>query len=206
MGQFNSNYFILALCFILAIGGVSTSLFGLNLETDMRRDLAARTQTLAASLPTELINQLSGQETDIGTAPYERLKSLLRAIQAASKDCRFIYLTTFKNKEVVFLVDSEPVTSPDYSPPGQIYQEASAALKAMAGKPQAFVEGPESDRWGTWVTGFDVIKDPNTGKLAYQIEWNSQREGNNASGKNDRQQSYHASECSKFNNKFLPFS
>ncbi len=99
----------------------------------------------------------------MSTPNYEKLKHLLMAIRAANKDCRFIYLFGFHHQDVVFLVDSEPIDSPDYSPPGQIYEEASQTLKSMAEAPRAFVEGPEPDRWGTWVTAFDVIKDPSNG-------------------------------------------
>ncbi len=159
-----STYFILAICLLLVIGGVSTGLFGQNLEAEMREELTSRARTLAAALPPESVKQLTASEADMGTANYEKLKRLLMAIRAASKDCRFIYLFGFQHQEVVFLVDSEPLDSPDYSPPGQVYQEASRTLKSMAVAPRAFVEGPEPDRWGTWITAFEVINDPSSGK------------------------------------------
>jgi PAS domain S-box-containing protein len=160
-----SSYFILATCVILVIGGVSTGMFGRNLEADMRVELASRVRIMAAALPPESIKQLTGSEADVGKADYEKLKRLLMAIRSASRDCRFIYLFGFQHRDVVFLVDSEPMDSPDCSPPGQIYQEASLTLKSMAEAPRAFVEGPESDRWGTWITAFDVIKDPSSGTV-----------------------------------------
>ena len=160
-----SSYFILATCFILVIGGVSTGMFGRNLEAEMRVELASRARIMAAALPPESIKQLTGSQADVGEANYEKLKRLLMAIRNASKDCRFIYLFGFHHRDVVFLVDSEPMDSPDYSPPGQIYQEASLTLKSMAEAPRAFVEGPESDRWGTWITAFDVIKDSSSGTV-----------------------------------------
>ncbi len=160
-----STYFVLAICLIMAIGGISTGLFGQNLERDMRQELSSRARMLAAALPREDIKRLTGGEADIGTASYESLKRLLMATQAASKDCRFIYLMAFKNNNVIFLVDGEPATSPDYSPPGQIYQEATATLKSMEAAPRAFLEGPIADHWGCWVTAFDVIRDSDSGKF-----------------------------------------
>jgi PAS domain S-box-containing protein len=158
-------YFLLAICLIVLLGGISTGLYGQNLAREMKEDLASRARIVAAALPSEAIKQLAASQIDVGTAPYEGLKRLLTTLQTASKECRFIYLLTFHQEEVVFLVDSEPVESPDYSPPGQIYQEASPILKSMAAAPHAFVEGPQSDRWGTWITAFEVIKDPSTGKF-----------------------------------------
>jgi PAS domain S-box-containing protein len=160
-----SSYFILAICLILAIGGVSTGLFGQNLEADMRRELASRARTLAAAISQGAIQPLTGSNADLGAPHYENLKRLLMAIRTANKDCRFIYLLGFKNQDVIFLVDSEPLDSQDYSPPGQVYKEASPTLKSMAVAPRAFVEGPEPDRWGTWITAFDVIKDPSSGEF-----------------------------------------
>ncbi len=160
-----STYIILAMSLLLGLGGVSTGLFGQHLEREMRQELALRVRTMAAALPRESIKQLTASEADLGTASYEQLKQLLMAIRSASEDCRFVYLFGFKNHNIVFLVDSEPANSPDYSPPGQIYQEASNELQAMEKTPKAFVEGPEPDRWGTWVTGFEVIKDPQSGQL-----------------------------------------
>ena len=61
-----SSYFILATCFILVIGGVSTGMFGRNLEADMRVELASRARIMAAALPPESIKQLTGSEADVG--------------------------------------------------------------------------------------------------------------------------------------------
>ena len=60
-------YFLLAICLMLVIGGVSTGLFGRNLEAEMRVELASRARTLAAVLSQESIEQLTGSEADLGT-------------------------------------------------------------------------------------------------------------------------------------------
>ena len=159
-----STYFVLAICFMLVIGGVSTGLFGHNLEADMREELVSRARILAAALAPESVKQLTANEADLATPNYQSLKRRLQAIRAASTDCRFIYLLGFQNQDVVFLMDSEPESSENYSPPGQIYHEATSALKSIVAAPRAFIEGPEPDRWGVWFSAFDVIKEPSTGK------------------------------------------
>ncbi len=56
-----STYFILAISLLLVIGGVSTGLFGRNLEADMRLELASRARTLAAALPPEVNKAINRQ-------------------------------------------------------------------------------------------------------------------------------------------------
>ena len=66
---------------------------------------------------------------------------------------------------VFFFIDSEPPESPDYSPPGQAYPEASAILVNAFVSGQETTEGPLTDRWGTWVSGFAPISDTGTGRV-----------------------------------------
>jgi len=44
---------------------------------------------------------------------------------------RFIYLNGSKNGKIFFYVDSENLDSPDYSPPGQQYEEASQLVREL---------------------------------------------------------------------------
>ncbi len=155
--------FLAALILLLGVGGILVGLFGRSLDQDMRRTMATRTRALAAALPLDEIKQLTGTSKDRGTPAYSNLKQLLEKIRLATGDCRFAYLLHFQEKQPVFLVDNEPEDSPALSPPGQVYTEASDQLKAMAACPYSFVEGPITDRWGTWISAFEVIKDPATG-------------------------------------------
>lgn len=78
-------------------------------------------------------------------------------------ELRFLYLMGRKpDKSIVFLIDSEPIGSPDESPPGQPYPEASDALQQVFATGRAAVEGPLSDRWGTWVSALVPIRHPRT--------------------------------------------
>lgn len=158
-------FFVGAVSLLLALGGVSVGLFGRNLEWDLRESLSQRARMLAAALPVQDVRQLTGSPSDEATAAYANLKRLLGDIRAASRDCRFIYLLRFSGRQPVFLIDSEPEDSLEVSPPGQVYLEGSEQLKAMADKPHAFVEGPLTDRWGTWISAFEVIREPDGGAV-----------------------------------------
>ncbi len=155
--------FLTALGILLALGGVSVGLFERSLDRDMRESLAQQARLLGAVLPAKTIRLLTGTADDEGTPAYGNLKQLLGRVRAANRDCRFLYILRFRDGQPVFLVDSEPRDSTEVSLPGQVFWEASAQLKAMAHCPQAFVEGPVTDRWGTWISAFEVLRDPSDG-------------------------------------------
>jgi diguanylate cyclase (GGDEF)-like protein len=70
-----------------------------------------------------------------------------------------------RSGEIVFLADAEPLSSSDYSPPGQVYYEATDVLQGVFVTKQPGVEGPVIDRWGEWVSGFAPIVDAKTGSV-----------------------------------------
>jgi PAS domain-containing protein len=59
---------------------------------------------------------------------------------------------------VVFLADSEPNDSPDHSPPGQVYEEATDTFREVFVTGRETVEGPARDRWGNWISVLIPIK------------------------------------------------
>ncbi len=67
---------------------------------------------------------------------------------------RFIYLMGQKpDGTVFFLIDSEPENCRDYSPPGQVYPEASSVVLNVFASGKETTAGPVTDRWGTWMSG-----------------------------------------------------
>jgi PAS domain S-box-containing protein len=89
-------------------------------------------------------------------------------IQIRSTDplIRFVYVLGQRpDGTVFFFIDSEPPESEDYSPPGQMYPEASASLINVFTTGVEATEGPDADRWGTWVSGLIPITDPQTGEI-----------------------------------------
>jgi PAS domain S-box-containing protein len=147
-------------------GGVAAEIAGNFRDKEMRGILQSRTALAAAALNSVRIKNLSGSESDLANPDYQILKQRLMAMRAANSDCRFVYLVALLNdNNVVILADSEPSTSEDYSPPGQIYDEASDLLRFSLRTGQSAVEGPLPDRWGVWVSSFDPIFDPQTQQM-----------------------------------------
>jgi len=129
-------------------------------DREMRANLLQRVRIAVQAVNVEHVQALTGTKADLESPEYLRLKEQLAAIRSASPQCRFLYLMGRKaDGTVFFFVDSEPPGSEGYSPPGQIYDEFSAGSHRVFETRAEAVEGPVSDRWGTWVSGLAPIND-----------------------------------------------
>lgn len=123
--------------------------------------LSQRVTSFAVAIDADEINQLSGTEDDVENQSYQNLKGKLISLQEFNADTRFIYLMGQRESEIFFYADSEPDTSEDYSPPGQIYDEASDVIYAVF-KEGAIGTEVSTDRWGTWLSVMAPVIDPIT--------------------------------------------
>jgi hypothetical protein len=98
-------------------------------EANLQAELLARTSLATAAINHSLFEGLKGSAEDLSSPAYQQLKILLMRLVAHSPDCRFAYLCRQRGNEIIFVADSEPTNSVDYSPPGQVYTEASDALR-----------------------------------------------------------------------------
>ena len=122
-------------------------------------------QSIESMLLTEHVSQLSGSPEDIETPQYEMTKSTLSKLVETTNPVRFAYIMAEKNGKIIFLLDSEPPDSPDYSPPGQVYEEAGDIDWVPFKSGKAVLTGQTTDRWGTWVSAFVPINDPVEGNV-----------------------------------------
>lgn len=130
-----------------------------------RSRLAARAEVIGRQFNVETIKQLTGSAADSKTPGFRSVVAQLVNVRTANADCRFVYLMGRKDGAVIFLADATDPSSPDYSPPGQVFEEASPELIGSFSSGEPFVEGPSADRWGTWVSGLAPIRDPSTGSV-----------------------------------------
>lgn len=125
-----------------------------------------RVETMAALLNAERVQSIIDQGSQ-SKADEAFLKEKLAAARKVNSSARFVYLMAKNDqKGVYFLVDSEPVGSEGYSPYGQEYTEASDALKATFTNGQTLIEGPSSDRWGTWLSVLAPVYDDGGREIA----------------------------------------
>ncbi len=156
---------IVSLVVIVVIGAVATALTGRHSEQDLRRDLLEQTSLIALSMDHEEVRVLLTASTGMEPEAYPYIREKLASLRNALPRIRFVYLLAARGSDIVFLADSEPPDSPDYSPLGEVYSYATPALRALFQDGPPFVEGPVSDSFGTWFSGLAAVRNPDTGEM-----------------------------------------
>ncbi len=121
---------------------------------------------MAEAMNGETLQQVQVVLEDIGTIPYESLKTRLISLRNIDTSVRFLYIYTQREGKIYFVADSEDPSSSDYSPPGQEFTEADSFVYVpFSGK--SLITPPTTDRWGTWVSVLIPIKNSKTGQVAF---------------------------------------
>jgi len=154
---------LLGLC--LGLGWYLVDTLALYGESIERNAMTAIAVAAASTFDAQEVKGLEGRPEEQTTPLFLKLRQELQHTKSAISGSRFAYLMALRNHNVVFLADAEPTTSPDYSPPGEVYDEATDALRAVFVTKSPFVEGPVPDRWGDWVSGIAPIVDPGSGEV-----------------------------------------
>ena len=178
------NYSV-AFCFttilvaLLAAGYLATGEAGKRAAQEQRTVLSDKTRLAATTFDPLQIQTLLGDERDLKNPGYQQIKVQLASIRKALPECRFVYLLKEHDGKVIFLADSEPPGTENYSPPGQVYTEASPELFSFFTTGTPFLEGPITDRWGVWFSGTAPIVAPQSGAVLAGLgmdvsaaEWN----------------------------------
>ena len=155
----------LVLAGIILVFGSVTTIFNIrSTDTAVRTSLLSRGETVAAGIHSDELVSLSGSQADLVAGDYKKIKQSMINIRAKNPDARFVYLMGFRDSKLFFYADSEATTSKDYSAPGDLYKDASEfkVKNALAGIP--FVEGPYTDVWGTWISGYAPVFDDENGQ------------------------------------------
>lgn len=151
---------------LVVIGALCITGLTLHSDRGLRQDLLKQAHLVASAVDSQQIQALTGSIADLDTSEYQWLKQQLSEIRSANSAYRFIYLMgRTAEGSVFFYVDSEPAGSEDESPPGQQYTEASARVLQAFATALPITEGPETDRWGTWLTALVPLTDPQTGQV-----------------------------------------
>lgn len=154
----NKRYFLLVAAVVIAVFGIfSVALKYYLIDMGIRDSLEERAKATAMLISGEDVSKLSGSIADLEDENYQKIKKKLYDMSMANSDVRFVYIMGLRGSRVFFYADSEPSDSVDYSPPGQLYTEASSQLLKIFIDGVPFTEGPIADRWGDWVSAFAPI-------------------------------------------------
>jgi len=160
-----TGHFVIITGLLLLLGGLLAWWMVVRADREMRADLLSQTSILAQAVNIERVSALTGTRADLAGPEYLRLKDQLAAVRQANPQIRFLYLLGRNtNGKLFFYVDSEPADSKDYSPPGQVYEEAAESYREAFSTSTAAVVGPATDRWGTWVSALVPLQEHQTAR------------------------------------------
>jgi len=156
-----------ALAIIIITLGAALTIWAVHQEDQqLRSNLLTESRLAVLSLDPAAIGLLAGAPSDLASPDYQYLKARLAAIRASDPDVRFTYLLgQDSHGEIFFYADSEPADSVAYSPPGQVYTEADSSIRNAFLDQEEMTSGPDSDRWGIWVSSIVPVRDPVSGRL-----------------------------------------
>ncbi|HEV7121393.1 MAG TPA: ATP-binding protein [Candidatus Paceibacterota bacterium] len=145
----------------IALAGIAASAYVyVQIDHASRQSVIDRANTLAQALPIADVEALHADASDLDSPAYQELKALMMRERAVNHGIRFIYLIGNEpNGTLFFYGDSEDPSSPDYSPPGQEYPEATPLMHAFFLDGKSAAEGPDRDRWGLWVSAYAPVRD-----------------------------------------------
>ena len=157
---------ILGMIAILAAGIALTFWMAHSEDNRLREDLLIQARLAVAGINAAQVATLTGSDADLTSPDYQALKGQMAEFRAVNPDTRFTYIIGRRVDDTYFFfVDSEPPESEDYSPPGQEYPEVTALIKKVYSTGIPMTAGPDSDRWGTWVSSVVPVRDPETGNI-----------------------------------------
>ncbi len=153
-----SWYYVGIIVIILIVGAFATFYTYKDVSNNTQKTLLKDVASIAIAFDVEDIMSLKGDETDLNNPVYLSLKNKLGDIRAVNEEVRFVYFLGYRNDQVFFYLDSESDTSEDYSPPGQVYDEATDLdIEILKGEKNEGIEF-NTDRWGSWLTSLVSIK------------------------------------------------
>ncbi|MFA6216380.1 MAG: response regulator [Candidatus Omnitrophota bacterium] len=157
--------FTILTALILLAGWILTGLEGSKKERMLGQELFFDAKTVACVSVEDGIKELTGLASDVDRIEYKRVKKEFQAFRSIHPFYRYIYILRYKSGKVFFLVDSEMESSPEYSPPGEIYKKASGKLKRsfISGKP--FLERPIKGHGGAWISALVPLRDNASSKI-----------------------------------------
>lgn len=158
----SSSVFWSIFFFLLSVFALLASFFisihvSKTIEENTKLSFLMRVKSSAYLINAQTVAGLSGSVTDLDLPQYQELKSIMVHLNDINVDTRFVYLMGNRGDKLFFFVDSEGSDSPDYSPPGQIYEDTNTLELSNYEKAVSFIEGPYHDKWGSWVSAYAPV-------------------------------------------------
>ncbi len=164
----------------LPMGWWAGGLHARALDERLREPLLQEAIEIAQAIDPNLARSLTFSPSDAGSLAEARLRTQLRAY-AELLQRGGIYTLALRDGQLVFGPESYPSDHPMASPLGTVYQRPSPEDYRVITEARAYVTGPETDEYGTFVSALAPVRDPRTGEVLFAIgidvpadEWQQQ--------------------------------
>lgn len=162
---FKPKRYTTVVAILIVLAGVASALFAaVTTHLQQREYLIGRAQTISDTLPLEDITKLKGNQTDVSTASYARIKQGLQQVSNSNTDIARIHLFVIRDNRVQVAADAKTPDSAGYVSPGSNFSEASETLRATFKTNQPMHDDITSDYAGRWVAVYTPVYDVQTGK------------------------------------------
>ena len=151
---------IILLLITLSIGATVSYLEYQRIDLANRQDLIQFTDAIRASLDPNLITSFAGNLADLQNPAYLNFRQFLIRLSDTYPHAKYLYLMRLDNNQVKFIIDSQStyITSKsDLALPGEVYSEAKNSLLRLFSTNSIITVGPESDSWGSFVSGLSSV-------------------------------------------------
>jgi PAS domain S-box-containing protein len=163
------KYWALFVIVTIAILGIAFSTWlAERSERQLRADLLLHVQIIAETIDQNDVKDLFFNSADRTNPSFVRLSGWMKRI-AHDVGCRILYSMIQRSDGIVFGPENLPVNDPASSSPGTLYKNPPAKLKSVFQNHKAITVGPYTDEYGTFVSAFAPVIDPDTGTVILVI-------------------------------------
>lgn len=148
---------------LIIAAGLASGLFAAATNAAQKREyLLGRAQTISDTMPASDVTSLSGNQDDLSTLAYFRVKQQLEQVRSSNLDIARIRLFSTGADAIQIKADALTPNSAGYASPGTEFPEASAALKSSLTKGISGFDRVTSDYSGRWVAAYTPVFEPET--------------------------------------------
>lgn len=150
---------------IFLVGGVATFFVARWADRGQRDSLYEVANLIRYSVDPNLVTQLTGQPADTAAPAYAQLRKTFIDLGNATQKIRYIYLMGRRNQQnVFFYLDTQPdryasAGQPPLATPGEVYVDVTDGVLDVFFNGASTVVGPETDKWGTFVSALVPVRD-----------------------------------------------
>jgi PAS domain S-box-containing protein len=157
-------FVMLFVIFSIVWGIVSSQESKKKLDSEMRAQLITKVEDLASAIDPELVKSLSFTISDKESKSFQLIR---RQMMSYSKFIhqRIIYSMIIRNGEIIFGPENLAENDSLASPPGTKYEEPPEIIWKIFKEKKAATFGPYTDEYGTFVSAFAPVFDPQTGEV-----------------------------------------